>query len=67
MFHKGVSEVFGKGVLERVFWKGVLEGCFTILFYSASEGRYWSKGQTPHWAKCTGHLAPRTSTWKRNK
>ena len=29
------------------------------------EGRYWPKGQTPHWAKCTGDLAPATSTWKR--
>ena len=28
------------------------------------EGRYWPKGQTPLWAKCTGNLAPRTSTWK---
>ena len=25
------------------------------------------KGQTPHWAKCTRDLAPKTSTWKRKK
>ena len=28
---------------------------------------YWTKGQTPHWAKCTGDLAPKTSTWKRKR
>ena len=31
------------------------------------ERRYWPKGQTPHWAKCTGDLAPATSTWKRKR
>ena len=31
------------------------------------QGRCWPKGQTPHWAKCTGDLAPATSTWKRKQ
>ena len=26
-----------------------------------------AKGQTPHWAKCTRDLAPKTSTWKRKR
>ena len=31
------------------------------------EGRCWAKGQTPHWAKCTRNLAPKTSTWTRKR
>ena len=27
----------------------------------------WPMAQTPQWAKCTGDLAPNTSTWKRKR
>ena len=30
-------------------------------------GALLAKGQTPHWAKCTGDRTPRSSTWKRKK
>ena len=55
------NHVWGPGFLRLYL---LLSFCLTWLL---CEGRCWPKGQTPHWAKCTFDLAPRTSTWKKKR
>ena len=61
-FENGIYEYSRHGhshvqILHKIVWWSSVD----LLW----EGRCWPKGQTPPWAKCTGDLAPATSTWKR--